>query len=67
MTNANPDDPCRPEPEGQAAPTSPTAVFSPGWLVLGIHRVAHSLYRRQIPLIPRLLSYLGRLLPTISP
>lgn len=65
-THANPNDRCSAESEGCAGPTlaklSRAVLFSPGWLVLGIHRVAHSLYRRQIPLVPRLLSHVGRLL-----
>lgn len=65
-THANPNDRCSTGSEDGVdtvlVKPSRTALFFPGWLVLGLHRVAHSLYRRQIPLVPRLLSHLGRFL-----
>lgn len=65
-THANPDDRClsrsRDQVDAGLARPSRAAMFSPGWLVMGIHRVAHRLYGRQIPLLPRLLSHLGRFL-----
>ncbi|WP_081972461.1 serine O-acetyltransferase EpsC [Leptolyngbya sp. KIOST-1] len=50
-----PDDPRVTPPERSRA-----ALFAPGWLALGLHRVAHTLHQRQVPLVPRLLSHLGR-------
>lgn len=36
--------------------------FSPGWLALGLHRLAHRLYRWELPFVPRLISHVARFL-----
>lgn len=38
----------------------------PGLHAIWIHRVAHSLYRRGVPVVPRLISHLGRFLTGIE-
>jgi serine O-acetyltransferase len=38
----------------------------PGFHALGIHRISHLLWRKNIPLVPRLLSHLGRWLTGIE-
>ena len=38
----------------------------PGFHARQIHRLAHALYRRRVPLLPRLISHLGRLLTGIE-
>ncbi|VXD15353.1 Serine acetyltransferase [Planktothrix serta PCC 8927] len=35
--------------------------FYPGFHALELHRIAHELHRRQIPFVPRLISYFSRL------